>query len=293
MATASVYSYSSKRMIKPLAKYWTVAVLGWQDSLVYRFNALVWVAYAVLPSLTFMLIWLARYDASATSDAGQSTLAPTVNGLTLQQMMTYYLLVTALSVAITPHPEWDIAQAIRDGKITQFIVRPIGYFGYRLAWETSYQIVKTAMFLPALAVMAWFFRAYLEVPSLEAARFAWFLLATTLAYLLLSQIKFLLGISAFWFAEVNGFLEIWNIFTSVFSGRLLPLSLLPVWLQSAGGFLPFALLYDFPIQILLGNVAPEALWLGLARQIAWLAALTVAVRLTWRRGLLAYEAYGG
>jgi len=276
-------------MLKPFSKYWTVAVLGWQDSLVYRFNALVWVLYAVLPSLTFMLIWIARYDTNA-----QSTLKPaTIGGLTLPQMMTYYLLVTALSVIITPHPEWDIALWIRDGKITQFIVRPINYFAYRLAWETAYQLVKTAMFLPALGLMAWFFRAYIQLPGFDGARLAWFLVAALLAYLMLSHIKFMLGISAFWIAEVNGFLEIWNLLTSVFSGRLLPLSLLPTWLQSIGSTLPFGLLYDFPIQILLGNAPPEVLWSGFARQIAWLLALSLSVRLMWQRGLLAYEAYGG
>lgn len=276
-------------MFKPLSKYWTVAVLGWQDSLVYRFNALVWVLYAVLPSLTFMLIWLARYDSST-----QSTSKPaTVGGLTLTQMMTYYLLVTALSVAITPHPEWDIAMWIRDGKITQFIVRPINYFHYRLAWETSYQVIKTAMFLPALALIAWCFRAYIQLPAFDAARLAWFLVATLLSYLMLSHIKFLLGISAFWIAEVNGLLEIWNIVTSVFSGRLLPLALLPLWLRQVGEVMPFGLLYDFPIQILLGNAPPEVLWSGFMRQLAWLVALSISVRVAWQRGLLAYEAYGG
>jgi ABC-2 type transport system permease protein len=132
-----------------MRKYWTVALLGWQDSLVYRFNALVWVLYAVLPSLTLMMVWLAAYR-----DGGPAR----IGGFDLPQMMTYYLCVTALSVAITPHPEWEIAQQIRDGKITQFIVRPIGFFGYRLAQETSYQIIKTAMFLPSFALMVLLFR---------------------------------------------------------------------------------------------------------------------------------------
>ncbi|MDF2439899.1 MAG: viologen exporter family transport system permease protein, partial [Abditibacteriota bacterium] len=231
----------------------------------------------------------ARYDSSARSASAPTT----IGGLSLPQMITYYLLVTALSVAITPHPEWDIAQWIRDGKITQFIVRPINYFAYRLAWETSYQLVKTAMFLPALALIVWFFRAYIEVPALDAMRLLCFFCATLLAYLMLSHIKFMLGISAFWIAEVNGFLEIWNLLTSVFSGRLLPLSLLPSWLQSIGAILPFSLLYDFPIQILLGNAPPEVLWWGFLRQMAWLVALSIGVRLMWQRGLLAYEAYGG
>jgi ABC-2 type transport system permease protein len=201
--------------------------------------------------------------------------------------------VTALSVAITPHPEWEIAQQIRDGKITQFIVRPIGFFGYRLAQETSYQIIKTAMFLPAFALLVVLFRPYIHLPPFDAARWGLFLLAALLAYALLSQVKFLLGISAFWIAEPGGFMEIWNVLTGIFSGRMLPLTLLPGWLQSLGAVLPFASLYAFPVEILLDRTTPDQLLAGFARQIVWLALLSFLVHRTWRRGLLAYEAYGG
>src|SRR5687768_3434482 len=91
---------------KPMLKsnewkmYWTVMLLGWQDSLVYRFNALIWVLYAILPSLTLMLVWLAAYKTGNNAEIG---------GFDLRGMITYYLFVTALSVVITPHPEWEMA----------------------------------------------------------------------------------------------------------------------------------------------------------------------------------------
>jgi ABC-2 type transport system permease protein len=203
---ANVKSRFMNKLFKPYA---TVAALGWQDSLVYRFNALVWVLYAVLPSLTAMLVWLATYDSSAPNTQ--------IGGRTLPQMMTYYILVTALSVVITPHPEWDIAMQIREGKITQFIVRPIGYYGYRLAQETSYQVVKTGMLLPPLALLVWGFRDYLQLPTPTLAQLSWFLLAALFAYGMLSQLKFLLGISAFWIAEPGGFMEIWNMMVGVWA----------------------------------------------------------------------------
>lgn len=285
-------------MKKRASKYWTVAVLGWQDSLVYRFNALLWALYAVLPSMTFMLVWLAAYQSGGAGGSGESAtgMGKEIGGLSLPQMMTYYVCVTALSVAITPHPEWDIAQYIRDGKITQFLLRPIGYYGYRMAQETSYQIVKTAMLLPAFALMVWLFRAYIHLPAPGAGRLALFGLSVVFAYVLLTQIKFLLGISAFWIAEPGGFLEIWNILTGVFAGRLLPLSLLPAWLLALGDVLPFASLYAFPLRLLLAQGTPlttQEIAAGFARQIVWLLALALLVRWTWRRGLLAYEAYGG
>lgn len=267
-------------------KYATVAVLGWQDSLVYRFNALVWVLYAVLPSLTAMLVWIATYES-------QSSTRSEIGGRTLPQMLTYYFLVTIFSVVITPNPEWDIAQQIRDGKITPFIVRPIGYYGYRVAQETSYQIIKSAMMLPAVLVLSWLFRAYLQWPTPDFAHATFFILSAILGYALLTQIKFLIGISAFWIAEAGGFLEIWNLLMGVLGGRLLPLSLLPASLRFLSVALPFASLYDFPIRILQSRATPNEMWQGFAIQILWLIVLSFGVRFFWRRGLLAYEAYGG
>ena len=258
--------------------------LGWQDSLVYRFNSLVWVAYAVVPSFALMLVWLAAYG-----DAGRSN----IGGYDLSQMLTYYLVVTALSVAITPNPEWDIATTIRDGKITPFLLRPIGYFGYRVSWETSYQVVKTAMAAPAFLALGWFFRAYIHIPPPDAGRLACFLLACLGAYGLLSQLKFLLGISAFWVAEAGGLIEIWNVLCGLFAGRLLPLALLPAWAQSLGTLLPFSLLYAFPVSILMGRATPATLLAGFGGQLMWLLVLGALVRFGWQRGLRAYEAYGG
>ena len=119
--------------------YWKVALLGWQDSLVYRLNALVWVLYAVVPSLTLMLVWLAAYsDNSGVAGASGAS----IGGYNLSEMLTYYLFVTALSVAVTPHPEWEIASTIRDGKLTPFLLRPVGYFGYRFAWKAPTKSLK-------------------------------------------------------------------------------------------------------------------------------------------------------
>lgn len=267
-----------------MKKYWRVAVLGWQDALVYRLNAVIWVWYSVLPAITLMWVWQAAYQAR-----GQHA----IGGFDLLGMMTYYLFVTAFSIVITPHPEYDTAQQIKDGKITQFIVKPIGYFGYRLAQETAYQTVKTTMLLPAMGLMICLFRADLRLPTLTGAQWSLFLLSSLLAYLILSQLKFLLGISAFWIVEPGGFLEIWNTLVAVMAGRLLPITLLPGWLQSLGTVLPFASLYAFPMRLLLAHATSEEIKLGLTRQLLWLTFLTFVVRWAWRRGLRDYEAYGG
>lgn len=266
--------------------------MGWQDSLVYRSNAFIWALYAALPALTLMLVWRAAYASNATASAAGMS-ATSGGGLTLSQMMTYYICVTAFSIVITPHPEWDIAMQIRDGKITGFLVRPIGYFGYRLAQETSYQIIKSLMMLPSVGVMIWIFHENLKFPAFDMARWSLFLLSALFAYTLLTQIKFLLGISAFWIAEPAGFLELWHTLLAVLGGRLLPLGELPEWVQTIALYTPFASLYTFPIGLFLNTMPPERVLPGFLTQMLWIVVLSWAVRATWQRGVLAYEAYGG
>jgi ABC-2 type transport system permease protein len=107
------------------------------------------------------------------------------------------------------------------------------------------------------------------------------------------QLKFLLGITAFWLAEIGGLMEISHMFLGLFGGQLLPLSLLPGWLQNVAGVLPFSVLYAFPMEVLLGQATAQTLLWGFVRQIVWIAVFTIAVRHVWRRGLVAYEGYGG
>ncbi len=88
-------------------------------------------------------------------------------------------------------------------------------------------------------------------------------------------------------------MEISHLFLGLFGGQLLPLSVLPHWLQVVAGVLPFSVLYAFPMEILLGQSTPQSLLSGFARQAIWIAVFTIAVRVAWHRGLLVYQGYGG
>ena len=88
-------------------------------------------------------------------------------------------------------------------------------------------------------------------------------------------------------------MEIAHMSLGLFGGQLLPLQILPAWLQTLAGVLPFSLLFSFPMEILLDRATTEMILSGLARQAAWLVVFSLIVRLAWQKGLLAYEGYGG
>lgn len=263
-------------------KYVAIAIIDWQSELAYRANSLIWIAWSIFPSAVMMLVWLAAYGDRQK-----------VGRYSLSEMITYYLLVTTLSISITPNHEWETAAAIREGQVTPYLVRPIDYFWFRAMTETAYQVMKTMMALPGLALMAWLFRDYIRLPHLSVAAWLGLIAACGLCYGMLMCIKSALAYLAFWFGEIGGVLEAWNIIMMIFAGRLIPLDLLPKWLQGVGAVLPFKWLYPFTLGIAQGHVSDWHLLPGLAMQAMWLIVLFGLMRLFWSRGLRAYEGYGG
>ena len=78
----------------------------------------------------------------------------------------------------------------------------------------------------------------------------------------------------------------------ILGGALVPLDLFPAPVQQVLAFLPFAYILNFPVQILLGNLAAPALLQGFAAQILWILLFVGFKQLLWRKGLKQYAAVG-
>jgi len=76
------------------------------------------------------------------------------------------------------------------------------------------------------------------------------------------------------------------------SGNLAPLDLFPAPIPQLSVYLPFRYTLSFPVEILLGRVSGDQLWLGFAVQSLWLLATIVLYRVLWTRGLRQYSAFG-
>jgi ABC-type uncharacterized transport system permease subunit len=143
------------------------------------------------------------------------------------------------------------------------------------------------MMLPALALVVWAFREYIDVPWMGVWRLALFLGSIVLAYALLTQIKFLLGISAFWIAEPRRFSR--NLEYSDGSFRWPIATAQPVAGLAADSGASVAV--RIVIRVSYGTVAWPTEYSGhrirLCPQAIWLLGLTALVRWSWKRGLLA------
>ncbi len=266
-----------------MKKYWHVVNIGIQNTLVYRVNFLFRALFALLPLFATISLWRTIYAGKHSDVAGYS----------LAQMISYYLVVTIVdSLTAVYDDDWQIANDIRDGTISQFIIKPIDFLTYRLCLFGAGRIIYTAVAAVPVAIFIFLQRQYF-VPPPDLATLGWFVVSLVMTALLQFLISYTLALLAFWLLEISTFIFIVFAFEYIAGGHLFPLDILPAGLAKALYFTPFPYQLFFPVSIYVGKSTGAALYQGLAIQAFWVVAAYLLARFVWQRGMRKYSAVGG
>ncbi len=127
-----------------MQKYRHVINIGIQNTLVYRFNFLFRAAFGLIPLTATIFLWRAVFEGRQDSS--------TVATYTLTEMISYYLIVTIVdALTAVTDDDWQIAADIREGTISQFLLKPIDYLYYRLclffAGRIIYWVLEVSTFI--------------------------------------------------------------------------------------------------------------------------------------------------
>ncbi|MGD0349537.1 MAG: ABC-2 family transporter protein [Verrucomicrobiota bacterium] len=268
-----------------MKKYWHVIGIGIQNNLTYRVNYLTRTLFSFIPLFAMLSLWRTIYAGKVAGSA--------LGGYTQAQMIFYYLLVAVVDVLTAVNEDdWQIAADIREGNISQFLLKPIDYLWYRLCLFFSGRIAFISMACVPLAVFIFCFREYFVAPASGTALIA-FPVALLLTALLQFFVSYTMAMLAFWMLEISTFIFILFAFEYVASGHLFPLDLLPAALQHVLYFTPFPSMLYTPIGIYMGKIAGADLARGLCVQLGWVLVGYALARFAWRRGIKKYAAFGG
>src|SRR5712671_4865884 len=196
-------------------------------------------------------------------------------------MTSYYLFITIVdALTAVSEDDWQIAADIKDGNISQFLVKPIDYLTYRLCLFSAGRLIYTAVALVPVALFIFVQRKYFVFPA-DGATLGWFLISIVLTGLLQFFISYSMALLAFWLLEVSTLIFILFAFEYIAGGHLFPLDILPPPLAAALYFTPVPYQLFFPVCIYLGKTSGAALYQGLAIQALWVVAWYGIARLVW------------
>jgi ABC-2 type transport system permease protein len=212
-----------------------------------------------------------------------------VGGYTPGQFAAYYIiwtLVRNMNIVFTPYGwEWRI----REGELSGQLLRPLHPIHYDLAWFAGGKIPWVLFYLPIAVVLTLVFNPTFDVRPLEVAVFG---VAVWGAYLIRTFNQTALGLICFWTTRVGALFQLYIALELLLSGRLVPLTLFPEWVQTVAWFLPFRWTFYFPIQTLVGDLTNAELLGGLAMQVLWTVVGIGLFSLVWRYAIRRYTAVG-
>jgi len=230
------------------------------------------------------VIYLVVWSAVANAQGGQ------VGGYTPGQFAGYYIvwtLVRNMNIVFTPFG-WE--RRIRQGQLAGELMRPIHPLHGDVAYFIGWKIVVIVLWLPLAAFLAWVFRPDFQPTLLGAVVFG---IAIWGAYLIRTMLLSLLGMITFWTTRVNAIYEMYFALELLLSGRLVPLALMPDWVQTITTYLPFRYAFGFPIEALVGNLSTPELLAGLGMQLFWILAGIGLVNIVWQFAIRKFSSVGG
>lgn len=268
-----------------MRKYWHVFGIGIQNTLVYRTNFLFRAAFGLIPLAGTLFLWQAIYAGKPGDDL--------VSRYSLAQMVSYYLILTLVdALTVVAEDDWQIAADIREGTISQFLVRPINYLGYRMTLYFAGRSIYSVVAVVPVGLFILYMRQYLVGPaSWEMLGFT--VLATFLAGILQFLMAYTLALLAFWVLDVSTFIFIAFAVEYLASGHLFPLDVLPKGLQLVLNLTPYPYLLYFPVGLYLGKFSDAEVWQGFAMQMMWVCIAFAMARWVLSRGVKRYSAFGG
>lgn len=268
-----------------MRKYWHAINIGFQNNLTYRFNFLARTLFGFIPLMAILLLWRKIYEGKG-EDASIST-------FTLAQMTSYYLIVTIVdALTAVNEDDWQIAADIKDGNISQFLLKPVDYLWFRFCLYLSGRFTYIMVAFLPIALVIFFLRDYFVIPA-DWATLGLFALSLAMTALLQFLLSYTMAMLAFWVLEVSTLIFILYAFEYIASGHMFPLDILPPAVKELLFLTPFPYQLYLPVGIYMGKVTGSELVRGLIMQAGWVVLAYLLARFAWHRGIRKYAAVGG
>src|SRR3954452_18789718 len=230
--------------------------------------------------VVYLVVWT-----TIAEDQGGS-----VNGITTGEFAAYYIvwtLVRNMNIVFGA-PFWE--ERIREGRLAADLLKPMYILHYDLAYFAGWKFVVVALWLPIAVGLSAGFHPTLAPTAREIVVF---IFAIWGAYLVRSMFQGTIGMLNFWTTRGAAVFDLYMAVEMLLSGRLVPLQLMPQWVQTLANFLPFKWTFGFPIESLVGDMSTLSLLLGLGAQVIWIGIGLALFRLTWKVAIRRFTAVGG
>jgi ABC-2 type transport system permease protein len=259
--------------------YSSIAAMAVKARLAYS----LWVWSDFVATIAVMVIYVFFWQAVYADRAS-------MGGLVLNQTISYILLARILAPIVETRMIFGFGFMIREGRVASELVRPLD-FQLRSLVEILAEMVTFLIQRIPVFLIAWLFLG-LKLPR-DPALWAAFFISLILGQLIIFLFDWIFACLAFYTTETWGLSVLRLSIGSFFSGALVPLVMMPDWLQKTASVMPFAQVIAVPVSFLSGILGWQDALRIWSIQLVWLAGLFIASRLVFNVAVRQVTVQGG
>lgn len=235
----------------------------------------------ILPLAIPLLAWMSIFEY-----AQRDSLA----GWAENEMVAYYVLVFLIGMFTDIQFHYEMSTMIHMGTLSQWLIRPLTFLETALSHIVARIVLLLIPGLTAIILCSLLFPSILS--ALTFASLFNGILVLPLSLVLFGLLSVLVGMFSFWIIRTDSIFALLVLILEFFGGRLLPLDLLPSWLERISRFLPLRFGIAGPVEAILHPMNTPLLPLLLGQGL-WCLFLFGTVLLLWGAGMRRYDAVGG
>ena len=210
------------------------------------------------------------------------------NGMNFSQTIKYIAAATVISAIMECDIINRLNELIRDGSITNDLLRPVDFRLIMLCKQLGQTFIKALL----IALPTFLFAVFLISGNpFSSGCLLWGILSVILAYAIHFLYSLVIGMLAFFLIVTWPLNMLLGAFYKLLSGMWIPVSMFPKLLYSINLFLPFRAVYAIPLSILTG--AETDISGSILIQVLWLIVFFVLAEFVWKKGYKKLIVQGG
>lgn len=264
--------------------YFSVLKLRLLNGLQYRAAALAGVATQFFWGFMYIMIFEAFYAHALHTPP-----------ISLKDLITYIWLQQAfLAFIMLWFRDNELFDLITKGNIAYELCRPCDLYGFWYAKFLAQRLSSALLRCFPIFIVAFLLpEPYRMTIPPNFSTGLLFFLSLILGLLLLVAISLFIYISVFITMSPAGSLLVFGVIGEFFAGLIIPLPLMPEWLQNIAYLLPFRWTADFPFRVYSGHIPQNEAMIGIFQQLAWLMLLVWLGKLALNKVLRRVVVQGG
>ncbi|WP_373232142.1 ABC transporter permease [Cohnella sp.] len=252
-------------------------------ALAYRFEVWIGMIGDMIMLAASVYIWKAAY--------GNGVIGSGASVVGLESMITYTVISVLLAAVFQTGVQNTLYQQVREGNIALDFMRPLPLLGIYFSDDLGSMVSALVNKAVPLLIAAFLLFGFPFPDSVGAL--AGFIFSCLFSFLILWLLSAMIGLVAFWVAELGNLGIVKDAIIRVLSGSLVPLWFFPESVQRVSRWLPFQYTYQTPIEIYIGVMTKGDAFRAVGIQAIWVVILSLLLAWIWKHARSKVMVQGG